>query len=93
MITTKFIFRKFWHTLSPIQKATKQTNFYAFKKANCYPEVLLDQDDCRVNFAVSINLTKNLLVKFRFEATKFFVLLSFLVKFNESRAINQLHYR
>ena len=73
MITTNFIFRKFWHTLSPIQKATKQTNFYAFKKANCYPEVLLDQDDCRVNFKVSINLAKNLLVNFRFksETTKF----------------------
>ena len=57
------------------------------KKAKCYPEVLLDQDDCGANFKVSVNLAKNLLVKFRFEATKFFVLLSFLVKFNESRAI------
>ena len=64
MITTKFIFCKFRHALSPNQKATKQTNFYIFKKANCYPEVLLDQDDCRANFAVSVNLAKNLLVKF-----------------------------
>ena len=45
-------------------KATKQTNFYAFKKAKCYLDVLLDQDDCRVNFKVSVNLAKNLLVKF-----------------------------
>ena len=51
--------------------------------------MLLDQDDCRVNFKVSVNLAKNLLVKFRFmsEATKFFVLLDFVVKFNKSRAI------
>jgi len=34
------------------------------KKAKCYLDVLLDQDDCRVNFAVSVNLAKNLLVKF-----------------------------
>ena len=64
MIATKFKFCKFRHALLPKQKATKQTNFYAFKKANCYPEVLLDQDDCRANFAVSVNLAKNLLVKF-----------------------------
>jgi len=51
--------------------------------------VLLDQDDCRVNFKVSVNLAKNLLVNFRFksEAIKFFVLLGFLVKFNKSKAI------
>ena len=73
MIATKFIFCKFRHTLSPNQKAAKQTNFYIFKKSDCYPEVLLDQDDCRVNFKVSVNLAKNLLVNFRFksEATKF----------------------
>ena len=64
MIATKFKFCKFRHALSPDQKATKQTNFYAFKKAKCYPKVLLDQDDCRVNFKVSVNLAKNLLVKF-----------------------------
>ena len=34
------------------------------KKAKCYPEVLLDQDDCGANFKVSVNLAKNLLVKF-----------------------------
>lgn len=64
MISIKFIFCKFRHALSPNQKATKQTNFYIFKKAKYYPEVLLDQGDCRVNFVVSVNLTKNLLVKF-----------------------------
>ena len=64
MIATKFKFCKFRHALSPKQKAAKQTNFYAFKKAKCYHEVLLDQDDCRANFAVSVNLAKNLLVKF-----------------------------
>ena len=63
MITTKFIFANLG-TLIAWSKATKQTNFYAFKKANCYPEVFLDQDDCRVNFKVSVNLAKNLLVKF-----------------------------
>ena len=93
MITTKFKFCKFRHTLSPNQRLQSKQISMPLKKAKCYLDVLLDQDDCRVNFAVSINLTKNLLVKFRFEATKFFVLLSFLVKFNESRAINQLHYR
>ena len=73
MIATKFIFCKFRHVLSPDQKAAKQANFYIFKKTNCYLDVLLDQDDCRVNFAVNVNLAKNLLVKFRFmyEATKF----------------------
>ena len=64
MIATKFKFCKFRHALSPKQKATKQTNFYIFKKAKCYLDVLLDQDDCRANFKVSVNLTKNLLVKF-----------------------------
>lgn len=64
MIAIKFKFCKFRHALSPNQKATIQTNFYIFKKANCYPKVLLDQDDCRVNFKVSVNLAKNLLVKF-----------------------------
>ena len=64
MIAIKFIFCKFRHTLSPDQKATEQTNFYIFKKTNCYLYVLLDQDDCRVNFKVSVNLAKNLLVKF-----------------------------
>lgn len=73
MIATKFKFCKFRHTLSPNQKATKQTNFYTFKKTNCYLYLFLDQDDCRVNFEVSVNLAKNLLVNFRFksEATKF----------------------
>ena len=64
MIAIKFKFCKFRHALSLNQKATIQTNFYIFKKANCYLEVLLDQDDCRVNFKASVNLTKNLLVKF-----------------------------
>ena len=64
MIATKFKFCKFRHALSPKQKATKQTNFYAFKKANCYLDVLLGQDDWWVNFKVSVNLAKNLLVKF-----------------------------
>ena len=43
MISIKFIFCKFRHALSPKQKATKQTNFYIFKKAKCYLDVLLDQ--------------------------------------------------
>ena len=46
MISIKFIFCKFRHALLPNQKAAKQTNFYAFKKAKYYPEVLLDQDYC-----------------------------------------------
>jgi len=87
MIATKIYFRKFRHAYR-LTKSYKANKFlYLLKK--CYPEVLLDQDDCRVNFAVSVNLTKNLLVNFRFksEAIKFFVLLGFLVKFNKSRAI------
>ena len=39
-------FRKFRHALSPDQKAAKQTNFYIFKKANCYLKALLDQAYC-----------------------------------------------
>lgn len=64
MIATKFIFCKFRHALSPNQKLQSKQISISLKKANCYPEVLLDQDDCRANFAVSINLTKNLLAKF-----------------------------
>ena len=64
MITTKFIFCKFRHALLSKQKATKQTNFYIFKKANYYLKALLDQADCWVNFEASVNLAKNLLVKF-----------------------------
>ena len=61
MITTKFIFCKFRHALLPKQKLQYKQISISFK---CYLDVLLDQDDCRVNFAVSINLAKNLLVKF-----------------------------
>ena len=72
MITTKFKFCKFRHTLSPNQRLQSKQISMPLKKAKCYLDVLLDQDDCRVNFAVSVNLTKNLLVNFRFksEATK-----------------------
>ena len=64
MIATKFKFCKFRHDLLPDQKAAKQTNFYIFKKANYYLKALLDQADCWVNFKASVNLAKNLLVKF-----------------------------
>ncbi|WP_269059751.1 hypothetical protein [Campylobacter concisus] len=33
-------------TLYRLVKDTKQTNFYIFKKANCYLKALLDQADC-----------------------------------------------
>jgi len=86
MIATKFIFCKFRHALSPDQKATKQTNFYAFKKAKCYPEVLLDQDDCRVNFKVSVNLAKNLLVNLDLSPKR----LNFIVNFHAAKFSRQI---
>lgn len=64
MIATKFKFCKFRHALSSDQKAKSKQISMPLKKAKCYLDVLLDQDDCRVNFKVSVNLTKNLLVKF-----------------------------
>ena len=73
MIATKFKFCKFRHALSPNQKLQSKQISMPLKKAKCYLDVLLDQDDCRVNFKVSVNLAKNLLVNFRFksETTKF----------------------
>ncbi|ERJ29769.1 hypothetical protein ATCC51561_1018 [Campylobacter concisus ATCC 51561] len=58
MIATKFKFCKFRHALLPKQKATKQTNFYAFKKAKCYPDVLLDQTNNRANLGVNLYINK-----------------------------------
>ena len=63
MIATKFIFANLG-TLYRLTKGYEAAKFQYLKKTKCYPEVFLDQDDCRVNFKVSVNLTKNLLVKF-----------------------------
>lgn len=63
MIATKFIFCKFRHAYR-LTKGYEAAKFQYLKKTKCYPEVLLGQDDCRANFKVSVNLAKNLLVKF-----------------------------
>lgn len=51
-------------TLYRLVKRYEAKNFYLFKKTKCYLKALLDQADFRVNFKVSVNLAKNLLVKF-----------------------------
>jgi len=73
MITTKFIFANLGTPYRLNKKLQSKQISMPLKKAKCYLDVLLDQDDCRVNFAVSVNLAKNLLVNFRFksETTKF----------------------
>ena len=64
MIATKFIFANLDTPYRLNKKLQSKQISISLKKANCYPEVPLDQDDCRVNFKVSVNLAKNLLVKF-----------------------------
>lgn len=64
MIATKFKFCKFRHALSPNQKLRSKQMSMPLKRQNATLKCFLDQDDCRVNFVVSVNLAKNLLVKF-----------------------------
>ena len=64
MITTKFIFANLGTPYRLIKRPLSKQISMPLKKAKCYLDVLLDQDDCRVNFKVSVNLAKNLLVKF-----------------------------
>ena len=51
-------------TLYRLIKRPLSKQIFISSKRKGYPEVFLDQDGCRVNFAVSVNLAKNLLVKF-----------------------------
>lgn len=64
MIVTKFIFVNLGTLYRLTKRLQSKQISMPLKKAKCYPEVLLDQDDCRANFKVSVNLAKNLLVKF-----------------------------
>lgn len=58
MIATKFIFCKFRHALSPNQKLQSKQISMPLKKAKCYLDVLLDQDNCRANLGVNFYIIK-----------------------------------
>ena len=62
MIVTKFIFANLG-TLYRLIKKLKANKFLYLRKEKGCIKVLLDQDDCRANFAVSVNLAKKFVSK------------------------------
>ena len=64
MITTKFIFANLGTPYRLNKKLQNKQISMPLKRQNATLKCFLDQDDCRVNFVVSVNLAKNLLVKF-----------------------------
>lgn len=58
MIATKFKFCKFRHALLPNQRLQNKQISISLKKANYYPEVLLDQTNNRANLGVNLYINK-----------------------------------
>ena len=85
MIAIKFIFVNLG-TLYRLTKGYEAAKFQYLKKTKCYPEVFLDQDDCRVNFKVSVNLAKNLLVNLDLSPKR----LNFVVNFRAAKFSSQI---